>query len=99
MLHRNCKTDIKEFLHVIVAQLLAPDLKEKVKKCVNIMLRSPEKHFSQKLVMHSSLENLNYYTKIGNQTWVFGRELMSVSLKGKIGTGLCGHLFCRMEYR
>ena len=65
MLHRNCKTDIKEFLHVIVAQLLAPDLKEKVKKCVNIMLRSPEKHFSQKLVRHSSLENLNQYTKIG----------------------------------
>ena len=57
------------------------DLKEKVKKCVNIMLRSPEKHFSQKLVMHSSLENLNQYTKIGNQTWVFGRELMSVRLK------------------
>ena len=64
VLHRNCKTDIKEFLHVIVTQLLAPDLKEKVQKVCKYYAHKPRKAFFPEIVMHSSLENLNQYTKI-----------------------------------
>ena len=45
VLHRNCKTDIKEFLHVIVTQLLAPDLKEKVQKVCKYYAHKSRKAF------------------------------------------------------
>ena len=80
VLHRNCKTDIKEFLHVIVTQLLAPDLKEKVQKVCKYYAHKPRKaFFPETCNAFISEKSKLVYQK--NQTWVFGRKLMSARWK------------------